>query len=428
YIDSMKNIRYIPFILGMIFMLIVTGAEYPDTDFMVFSDPHLYSIELGTGTELFEEYLNSDRKMLALSEEILSKATQIVIDSAPNFLIIPGDMTKDGELLNHQLMTKYLSEIEDNDIAVYVIPGNHDINNPHAFAYTDTSKTRVPTISPDEFNDIYNEFGYGEALYRDAASLSYIAQPVEGLWILGIDACYYEDNFKDNYPATEGRIRPRTMQWIEERLKEARKRDIAVIAMMHHGLTEHFTDQKAHYPPYVVDNHKEVSSSFAEWGIDLCFTGHFHANDITRADTDNGPIYDIETGSLVTYPAPLRTVQFKNSNAHIKSIFIERIPSHKNFSPYAREYAAAGIKSIAYTQMKKYWVKDSDITIISDKVADVFMHHYDGSEHEIEDMQLITDSLSIYGKIIAYFQKGMVEVLKKDLPPEDNEVLLELGK
>ena len=422
----MKNIRYIPFILGMIFMLIARGAEYPDTDFMVFSDPHLYSIELGTGTKLFEEYLNSDRKMLALSEEILSKAAQIVIDSAPKFLIIPGDMTKDGELLNHQLMTKYLSKIENSGIPVYVIPGNHDINNPHAFSYSDTAKIRVPTISPVEFEDIYSDFGYNEAMYRDTASLSYIAQPVEGLWILGIDACYYENNFKENYPQTGGRIRASTMQWIEERMKEARRRDISVIAMMHHGLTEHFRDQKAHYPEYVVYNHREVSSYFAKWGIELCFTGHFHANDITRADTDNGSIYDIETGSLVTYPSPLRTVQIKDNNAHIRSIFIERIPSHKNFSSYAREYAADGIKSIAYSKMKKYKVKDSDIAIISNKVANVFMHHYDGSEEEIEDMQLITDSLSIYGKIIAYFQKNMVEVIKKDLPPEDNEVIIDL--
>lgn len=407
-------------------MLIVTGADYPDTDFMVFSDAHLYSIELGTGTKLFEEYLNSDRKMLALSEEILSKAAEIVIDSNPDFVLLSGDMTKDGELLNHQLMTEYLSRIEKKGIPVYVIPGNHDINNPHAFSYTDSGKTRVPTISPEEFEDIYSEFGYGEAMYKDTASLSYIAQPVEGLWILGVDACYYKDNFEQDYPQTGGRIRPATMQWIEERMKEARKRDIAVIAMMHHGLTEHFTGQVAHYPEYVVYNYREVSSYFAKWGIDLCFTGHFHANDITRADTENGPIYDIETGSLVTYPTPLRTVRINSNKAHINSIFINRIPSHKDFSSYAREYAADGIKSIAYAKMKKFKVKESDIAIISDKVSEVFMHHYDGSEHEIENMQLITDSLSIYGKIIAYFQKDMVEVIKKDLPPEDNEIIIEL--
>ena len=39
------------------------------------------------------------------------------------------------------------------------------------------------------------------------------------------------------------------------------------------------------------------------------FTGHMHANDIASITTENGnTLYDIETGSVVTYPSPARSV------------------------------------------------------------------------------------------------------------------------
>ena len=77
------------------------AASYPAARFAVFSDPHLFDQSLGTD--------DNDRKLLRESGEILSVAIQRVESLAVSFLLIPGDLTKDGELQDHLLMARQLA-------------------------------------------------------------------------------------------------------------------------------------------------------------------------------------------------------------------------------------------------------------------------------------------------------------------------------
>ena len=78
-------------------------AVYPAVRFAVFSDPHLFDQSLGTD--------DTDRKLLRESGEILSAAIQRVESLSVSFLLIPGDLTKDGELPDHQLMARQLGAL-----------------------------------------------------------------------------------------------------------------------------------------------------------------------------------------------------------------------------------------------------------------------------------------------------------------------------
>ena len=104
-------------------------ADDPRTRFIVFSDPHLYDNSLGTTGKAFEDYIARDRKLLRESEGILQSVVASIKDIKADFVLIPGDMTKDGELVCHQLCANYLKQITDSGKKVYVIPGNHDIEN-----------------------------------------------------------------------------------------------------------------------------------------------------------------------------------------------------------------------------------------------------------------------------------------------------------
>ncbi len=162
-------------------VLSAPAASFPVARFAVLSDPHLFQT-LGTAGKAFNEYL-------AESEEILEAAVQKVIDMHPQFLLVTGDLTKDGERRDHELFVKYLSELRGRGIPAYVVPGNHDILNPGAFRYNGSGALRVPNVSPEEFAELYRDSGYGNALSRDPASLSYVARPVTGLRLLALDAC-----------------------------------------------------------------------------------------------------------------------------------------------------------------------------------------------------------------------------------------------
>ena len=47
---------------------------------------------------------------------------------------------------------------------------------------------------------------------------------------------------------------------------------------------------------------------------DMVFTGHMHGNDISKYSLNNSDLYDIETGSLLTYPSPIKIINVDREN------------------------------------------------------------------------------------------------------------------
>lgn len=210
-------------------------------------------------------------------------------------------MTKDGEQVSHETLATILKQLTNKGIKVFVIPGNHDIRNPYAFSFSGLAP--VNSILPEEFASIYGNFGFNGSI-RDANSLSYINKISDKLWILGIDACKYLDNTTE--PIIGGAIKPLTMNWIKEKMGEARNKNVMVLAMMHHGIMEHYQGQNLLDPGYVVDDWQNSATALMNAGIKVMFTGHYHANDITEFTANGKTLLDIETGSLVSWPSPYR--------------------------------------------------------------------------------------------------------------------------
>ena len=176
--------------------------------------------------EAFQTYLNFDPKLIEFSDPILRKVIAQLKHDRPDIVLIPGDLTKDGEKLSHEAVARILQQLTDCGIKVFVIPGNHDINNPEAVAYNGNNTHPTPIIQARDFPKIYADFGYKNSLSSDANSLSYISQPYNGLWILAIDDCEYYDN--TNTAIVAGNIKPGTMTWIREKLKEAKKNNTSL--------------------------------------------------------------------------------------------------------------------------------------------------------------------------------------------------------
>ena len=146
-----------------------TPANYPSASFIVFSDPHLLSPALGTGPAL-EEYLKNDRKLLRDSTGIMDALVDAISKEKADFVLVPGDLTKDGERVDHELAASYLARIKATGKQVYVVPGNHDILNPRAASFDAVGARPVPSVTPEEFAVTYRQFGYADALCRDSSS------------------------------------------------------------------------------------------------------------------------------------------------------------------------------------------------------------------------------------------------------------------
>ena len=67
----------------------------------IISDLHVMAPELLVNDGVaFEEYLIKDRKMLRESAEILTSIVDSILVVEPHIVLVTGDLTKDGDLLN----------------------------------------------------------------------------------------------------------------------------------------------------------------------------------------------------------------------------------------------------------------------------------------------------------------------------------------
>jgi 3',5'-cyclic AMP phosphodiesterase CpdA len=410
-------------------------GHFPQLKLATFSDVHYFVTNLLVHDgSAFQMYLAADRKLLLQSEAILDQVITEVNQAQPQIVLVPGDLTKDGELIGHQAMTIKLQQLKAAGAKVFVIPGNHDINNPHARSYDGDTTTPVPSVTTAQFATLYAGFGYGDALARDPNSLSYVAEPVPGLWILAMDATHPERSTSTE-PFTGGYFDTPRLNWIISQLAAARSQGKYVIGLMHHGLLEHYTGQKTLFPEYVLDDYQDVSQLFASYGMKVVFTGHYHAQDVVKASFSEGSLYDIETGSVVTYPCPYRLLTLEtNGTLAITSHAITNIAYNLGgvpFPTYASNYLHTGLIGIAtYMLMSPpYNLPPATAQFLAPAMADAFVAHYQGDEIPAaispQTWGIINYLLSQPDPMSQMMAYTLLSLFS-DLPPADNHLTIDL--
>ena len=419
--------------------LILSSCTKSDSDntvvpatvkFMVISDIHYFDPSLFTlpANSFLQMYLASDRKLILESSAILNNVLATVQTEKPDFLLITGDLTKDGEKIDHQALAILFKALSDKGIKVLVIPGNHDVNNSAANSYLQLTQTKTDNVSAADFASIYTNSGYGNAVERDPNSLSYVSEPVNGVWILGIDACHYSPTGE-----TAGSISATTLAWVKSIVEKSKQQNKILISMMHHGLVEHFPGQSTLFPEYVISDWQNVSATLADLGLNVIFTGHFHAQDITKKTSTNGFVYDVETGSTVTSPCPYRIVTLNTASKSlsitskkIEGVTYSTIPSGVGFQQYAKDYLITGMKTISYYMLSTppYSIPGASITALQlDRImANAFVAHYAGDETasaaDNTDIQTVKTAIPSLGSAI--------QGVWSDLAPGDNNITINL--
>lgn len=328
--------RLLSLLLAVVLVFTLTvpalAAEKPqdmNLRIAVMSDLHYLSPDMIADTEDFEHAFNSDRKLLKESSSVLREMLERVRADKPDILLVSGDLTKDGEQECHAALAKQLQQLQQDipGLKIYVINGNHDIRNYNAKNFNTPDGKAVPATRthPEDFKRIY-DFVYSDptviatftpAAGNEAGSLSYVARPVEGLTIVAMDTCRYSkentSNGTDEHE-TSGAISADLEKWVIEQTAAAKARGDLVIGLEHHGLVPHFDVEPTILPMYLVNGYERIAQEYADAGMSAVFTGHMHAVDIAAMTTKAGnTFYDIETGSALTYPCPIRFVDLCRS-------------------------------------------------------------------------------------------------------------------
>ena len=434
--EKMKKIL-LPYLLCLLCIAFISGCKSDDNakvvsetvKFMVISDIHYFDPSLFTlpANANFQLYLAADRKLIIESSAILKNVLATVMTEKPDFLLVTGDLTKDGEKIDHQAVAALFKTLSDNGIKVLVIPGNHDVNNPAAVSYTGTSATPIANVSASEFASIYGSCGYGNAIERDPNSLSYVSEPVNGVWVLGIDACHYAPS------ETAGSISATTLTWVKSIITKSKAQNKILLSMMHHGMVEHFVGQSTMFSEYLIADWKNASKTLADSGMNVIFTGHFHAQDIAKGSGTKGFIFDVETGSTVTAPCPYRTITLNTVNKTLKitsgkidGVTYSTIPSGTSFQTYAKNYLTSGMKVISYYMLSgaPYNVPSTAINAykLDSIFANAFVAHYAGDE-----TPAASDNANIQTvNAVSVMLGSAIQSVWTDPAPKDNNITIDL--
>jgi hypothetical protein len=398
----------------------------------VLSDLHVYDSALGAGGAAFQAYLRDDRKLLLESVEILDTALRLVDETDARFILVAGDLTKDGEESSHRIVADYLAGMERTGRQVWVVPGNHDVTNPDAVRFIGDTTEPVKHLDPEEFAAVYRDFGYGQALERDPSTLSYLAEPEPDLWLLALDVTDRTQNLARGEPGVDGRLTAEGARWIVRVLERARSERKALIVLVHHGLVKHFATQERYAGEYLVDDAPRVARLLARTGVRVAFTGHFHSNDIALERWGDGSfLYDVETGSLVTWPNPLRFVRIDESGRmSIRTAYVVSLPSFEergqSFEAYARDVARTSIGQIAVRTMVRLGMRTAEAERLTGQIADAIMAHYAGDERFTGVQMLGIEGMSLVGRIVVGSRARGVRDLWQDTEPADNAIDLRL--
>lgn len=321
---------------------------------MVVADPHVLPQSLiAEGSEEFDAMMAKQRKMLDLSEAAWIAMMDTAMKYQPSLLLIPGDLTKDSEKASHELVANSLRTLEEANIKTFVIPGNHDIGG-NAYRYEGTQKIPVDNLPDEEWESTYSWI-YDSVVAKDPSSHSYIAEPLEGLSILGIDGAHNT--------AGTGWLSDETLAWILAQADSACAKGNTIIAMCHWQILEHFDKQSTLESACRLKDADAIRDSLMHHGVRLLLTGHFHVNGITTfRDTTgltNDSIVEITTGSPITYPCPYRwlTLSEDRTQVQVQTDDIMALATQPDLLPYSREWMRIHTQNMIPEMTLRAWRK-----------------------------------------------------------------------
>ncbi|WP_088810697.1 MULTISPECIES: metallophosphoesterase [unclassified Listeria] len=310
-----------------------------DISIRVATDVHYLAPELTDFGEAFKTYVASgDGKALQVSDEMTDAFLADVSKDQADILILSGDLTNNGERKSHENLAKKLEKVEKSGTDVYVIPGNHDINNPWARSFKADKQYKTDSITPEEFAKIYENFGLKEAVLKDKFSLSYLAPASKDIWLLMLDTNHYKSNMQLGSPQTDGGLTTGTLEWIKECADLAKANNVKIVPVMHHNLMNH---SEILQQGYTINYAEDVQNAFKKANFTFALSGHIHTQNIAT----DGKLTDITTNALSVYPHKYGKITYSGE----KALFNYQT-GKVNLEEYAKQNNLTSDKFLSFNQ------------------------------------------------------------------------------
>ena len=395
-----SNKRYIA-LLASIFLLAAVSLinnksneieSGMDMTMYITSDIHYLADSLTDNSEGFKEFATPrDGKMLFYIDEIMDAFSDEIKVDKPDILIISGDLTTNGEKDSHLELADRLKKIEKMGTQVFVVPGNHDIKSIWAKGYKNSTQFAVDTIDHKHFKDIYNNYGYNQAISTDPNTLSYLAAPSEDVWLLMLDSNKYLEDL--GMPTNRGIISSATLEWIRECSKLADEKNAKIVTVMHHNLLPHSVRMN---DGNTLDNSKEAIATFKELELSLFFSGHIHIQDIKADNEDSPSIYEIASSALSVYPQQYGVLKYSTTEGFdygTKRVNVDEWASENsitdtdllNFKEYSKKTFGSRTYNRAIDELNLIGgYSENEMIEIANLVTDLNLRYFEGTINTIK--------------------------------------------
>lgn len=283
--------------------------------FYIVTDTHYFAPSLAAYGKCFEEYMQRELYFLKESGDIVHGVFEkIAEDKQTDIVIIPGDLTKNGEKESHRGFIKELEMLKKAGKRIFLITAGHDYNESPC-EYRGDERAPVEGTGFDELYELYYGYGMSGALAVDEQTHSYVAEISEGVRMLALNC--------DSPANAKGMIDERLMSWAKIQLDEAKKANEFVFAICHYPIIpsvpafELVGDAK-------VKNWRRVASFLADNGVKVAFTGHMHIQSVNEFYSESGNrLIDVCTSVLVGSPAKYRKITVdENEKMTVESISV----------------------------------------------------------------------------------------------------------
>ncbi len=258
-------------------------------------------------------------------ESVLTALQTLDLD----FLLLPGDLTQHGEPENHAWLAERLAQLP---YPVYLVPGNHDLVE---------QRSTSQSVGVDDFLTYYRSFGYA-----DTSQPYYVRRVLPGVTLIGLNSIAFD---RTGQQLHRGQIDAVQLAWLTDTLATATA-DL-ILVMVHHNVIEHLPGQTQHGmgQRYILENASDLLTILHRARVPLIFTGHLHVQDIAHdrgvqhQGVQHQGIYEITTGSLVSYPHPYRVLHFEQDDSGRSQLTVETervsaVPGWDNLQHLSREW------------------------------------------------------------------------------------------
>lgn len=376
---------------------------------IVGSDIHYLSPELTDYGEAFQyDVEHGDGRLVTYIDQITDAFLEEVAERQPDVLILCGDLTTNGELASHEGLAEKLRWLEEQGVPVVVIPGNHDLNNPRAYGYRGDERYPAERTTPEQFRQIYGEFGYDEAVSEDATTLSYVWQ-LDGMTrLLMLDTCQYRDGNR-----VGGVILTETYDWIEEQLEEAWEEGMNIIPVAHHNLLE---ESEVYTVDCTIEHSEQLVDILGEWNVNIFLSGHLHVQHWMEEEDNN--LYEIVSSSMTTPECKYGLLTYRDDcsfSYHTEEVDVEKWAAENgrteeellHFTEFRRPFLEQVFKNEAYGVLQHMEeITEEERLQMCEYYAWVNYMYYQGKAVEIRDAAYEDPAYGLWDS------KGYITVLR----------------